>query len=108
MRLFGAHIYKVLIIHLYRYGRHEFIIGDSSVIGPNVTLYNVDKIEIAEDVTVSQNSHLCTAPHNIESTFRELQHAPIVIKKGAWLFADAFLSMGVCIEKEPLLEQEAW
>lgn len=99
LRSFGAHIGSKILIYpsVEIWAPWNLSIGDRSVIGPNVALYNVDRIEIAEDVTVSQNSHLCTATHNIESRFRELQHAPIVIKKGAWIFADAFLSMGVCI-----------
>lgn len=99
LRLFGAHIGSKVLIYpsVEIWAPWNLSIGDRSVIGPNVILYNVDRIEIAEDVTVSQYSHLCTASHNIESPFRELRHAPIVIKKGAWIFADAFLSMGVCI-----------
>ena len=99
MRLFGAHIGAKVLIYpsVDIWAPWNLFIGDRSVVGPNVVLYNVDRIQIAEDVTVSQNSHLCTASHNIESISRELQHAPIVIKKGAWIFADVFLSMGVQI-----------
>lgn len=97
LRLFGAHIGGKILIYPSAeiWVPWNLSIGDRSVIGPNVILYNVDKIKIAEDVTISQNSHLCTASHNIESVSRELQHAPIIINKGAWIFADAFLSMGV-------------
>ena len=99
LRLFGAHIGAKVLIYpsVDIWAPWNLFIGDRSVVGPNVVLYNVDRIQIAEDVTVSQNSHLCTASHNIESISRELQHAPIVIKKGAWIFADVFLSMGVQI-----------
>lgn len=74
-------------------------IGEGVIIGNNVELYNVAKITIDSEVTISQNSYLCTASHNIESALRELVYKPIKISNGAWIFANAFISLGVTINK---------
>lgn len=97
LRLFGASVGKKVLIYpsAQIWAPWNLSLGDRSVIGPNVILYNVDRIEIAEDVTISQNVHLCTASHNIESIERELIHSPIIIERGSWVFADAFVAMGV-------------
>jgi len=99
LRLFGANVGEKVLIYpsVKIWAPWNLSLGHRSVIGPNVILYNVDRIEIAEDVTISQNVHLCTASHNIESIERELIHTPIIIERGSWVFADAFVAMGVKI-----------
>lgn len=77
----------------------NLIIGQGVIIGHHVELYNVSKIVIDSEVTVSQYAHLCTASHNIESASRELISKPIKIGKGAWIFANAFIALGVTINK---------
>ena len=72
-------------------------VGDGVIIGDNVNLYNIAPISIASEVTISQEAFLCTASHNIESINRELIFSPIVIDRGAWVFAGAFIHMGVKI-----------
>lgn len=97
LKIFGAKIGKNVLIYpsVEIWAPWNLSIADRSVIGPKVLLYNVGKIEIAEDVTVSQRTHICTASHDIQSPSRDLLHSPVIINKGAWIFADAFLSMGV-------------
>lgn len=99
LRLFGANIGEKALIYPSAkiWAPWNLSLGRRSVIGPNVILYNVDRIDIAEDVTISQNVHLCTASHNIESIERELIHSSIIIERGSWVFADAFVAMGVKI-----------
>lgn len=72
-------------------------VGDGVIIGDNVNLYNIAQISIASEVTISQEAFLCTASHNIESINRELIFSPIAIERGAWVFAGAFIHMGVKI-----------
>ena len=74
-------------------------IGEGVIIGNNVELYNVSKIFIDSDATISQYAHLCTASHNIESASRELISKPIKIKNGSWVFANAFVALGVTVNK---------
>ena len=71
--------------------------GERSVLGDYVDCYSVGCIVLESDVTVSQYAFLCTASHDIESPNRSLLKAPIVLRKGSWVFADAFVGMGVTV-----------
>jgi putative colanic acid biosynthesis acetyltransferase WcaF len=66
-------------------------------IGPNVICYNMDKIILEEDVTVSQHVHLCTASHDINDVNHTLVTIPIIIRKKAWIGTQSFIMMGVTI-----------
>lgn len=66
-------------------------------IGPNVNVYNVDKIIIKDRAEISQGAHLCTASHDITDPKHHLITAPIIIGERAWVAADAFVGMGVTI-----------
>jgi putative colanic acid biosynthesis acetyltransferase WcaF len=75
----------------------NLVLGDNACIGPNVTCYNVDIIELESNVTVSQNCHLCTASHDIYSKNHELVSSPIILRECCWIGADAFINKGVII-----------
>lgn len=75
----------------------NLVLDRNAWIGPNVICYNANIVHLEENVTVSQNTHLCSASHDITSSGHELITAPITIKKGAWVAADAFVGMGVTI-----------
>lgn len=66
-------------------------------IGYNVICYNVDKIILEEDVTISQYTHLCSASHDMNEVNHILISSPIVVRRKAWIGADAFIGMGVTI-----------
>ena len=68
-----------------------------AVLGPHVDCYNVAKVTIGANATVSQKSYLCTASHNISDPKRRLIIAPITICDRAWVAADAFIGMGVTV-----------
>jgi putative colanic acid biosynthesis acetyltransferase WcaF len=78
-------------------------IGDGVIIGDDVNLYNIAPIVIGPEVTISQEAFLCTASHNIESQNRELVSSSITIERGAWIFAGAFISMGIKIEEGAII-----
>lgn len=99
LRLFGAKIgekckiYPKVKIWLPK----NLNAGDGVIIGDEVNLYNIAPIVIASEVTISQEAFLCTASHNIESQNRELVFSSITIERGAWVFAGAFVCMGIRI-----------
>lgn len=66
-------------------------------LGPEVDCYNVDKIKICANATVSQKAYLCTASHDITKSHNPLITAPIIIEDQAWIGASAFIGMGVTI-----------
>jgi len=68
-----------------------------SMIGPQVTLYNLDKITLCYGANISQGSHLCAGSHDFNRWSMPLVTAPIVIGPNAWLAAEVFVGPGVTI-----------
>lgn len=100
LKCFGAQIGKECKVYpsVKIWNPKHLILGDRVIIGDSVDLYNVGSIEIESDVTISQYAFLCTASHDIECPQRKLIVQPIHIRKGAWVFAAAFVGMGVSVE----------
>ena len=71
--------------------------GEHSCLADEVDCYNVDKVRIGDNTTVSQKSYLCTASQDITKSNIPLITAPIVIEDQAWVGADAFIGMGVTV-----------
>jgi len=71
--------------------------GDEASIGIRVDCYCVDRIEIGDHATVSQDVMLCTASHDITDPHMRLITARIVVASQAWVCARAFISPGVTI-----------
>lgn len=99
LRLFGAKIAKGAAVYSSAkiYYPANLIMEEYSCLASNVDCYNVDTIKLEANATISQGAYLCTASHNIYSKQHELITAPIIIKEGAWVAADAFVGMGVTI-----------
>lgn len=97
LRIFGAslgkgvRIYNSANVFLPR----NLKIGSRVVIGPSVDLYSVDRIDIQDDVLVSQYSFLCTASHNYALPSLPLVTSPIVVQPGVWICAGCFIGPGV-------------
>lgn len=99
LRLFGAKVSKKAVVYSSAkiYYPANLIMEEYSCMASGVDCYNVNVIRLEANTTVSQGVYLCTASHNIYSKQHELITSPIVIKKGAWIAADAFVGMGVTI-----------
>lgn len=78
----------------------NLVMGHNAWMGPNVICYNQGIVEIGHNVTISQNTHLCTAGHDINYTNNPktgLVISDITINNNVWVAADAFIGMGVTI-----------
>lgn len=71
--------------------------GDDSCLSHHVDCYNVAKITLGTNSTVSQYSFLCTATHDYSKKDFPLLVAPISIGSHAWITADVFVGPGVTI-----------
>lgn len=95
--LFGAKIGKH--VHIYNTARIYFPwnleIGDWSAIGEHALVYNLGKVKIGKDVTISQRVHLCAGTHDHNDPLMPLLTQPIEICDSAWIAADAFV--GPCV-----------
>lgn len=78
-----------------------------SCIAGEVECYNVARVVLHENVTVSQRAHLCTASHDFRTDDFTLVAAPIVIERSAWVAADAFLGPGVTVGRRAVVGARA-
>ena len=101
LRLFGADIPApsqvvvfptVRIIYPWR-----LTLAPRSMVGRNVTLYNLGRITLQRGANLSQNCHLCAGTHDFTRWDMPLVTLPIVVGENAWLGADVFVGPGVTI-----------
>lgn len=71
--------------------------GSHIAIGPRVTLYNLDGIEIGNQVIISQDAYLCGGTHDYTLPTIPLVKKKIKIGRGAWIAAGAYIGPGVTI-----------
>lgn len=68
-----------------------------SVIGPRVTVYNLDRVTLAFGANVSQGSHLCAGTHDYTRWSMPVVLKPITIGRNAWVAAEVFIGPGVTV-----------
>lgn len=97
LRLFGARIGRDVRVYpsVRVFLPGLLLIGDETTIGDDVRLYNLGRIEIAAQVTISQGAHLCAGSHDHQDRAFPLIRASITIGRSAWVCADAFIGPGV-------------
>ncbi len=72
-------------------------IGDWAAIGFDVIIYNLGRISVGANVTISQRAHLCAGSHDFRDPAMPLLKQPITIGEGAWVCADAFVAPGITV-----------
>ena len=99
LRQFGAKVGRN--VHIYNsatiYFPWNFEIGDWSSVGEHVLIYNLGKIIIGEQATISHRAHLCAGTHDFCDPALPLLKQPITIGDQAWICADAFISPNISI-----------
>jgi len=73
--------------------------GSDSSIADFVDCYNIVKITIGSNCTISQYAYLCTGNHDITLPTMPLKAEPISIEDGSWICARAFIGPGVTVHK---------
>ena len=101
LRLFGADIPAPGQVVVFPTARITFpwklTLAPRSMVGRNVTLYNLARITLCRGANLSQNCHLCAGTHDFNRWDMPLVTAPIVIGENAWLGADVFVGPGVTV-----------
>ena len=77
----------------------KLTMGAYSCLSERVDCYNADEIRIGDQATISQDSFLCTASHDISSPIMELVTAPIIIKDQTWICARSIILPGVTVQE---------
>jgi putative colanic acid biosynthesis acetyltransferase WcaF len=105
LRLFGASIGSNVIIKPnvnIKYPWHLFI-GDNVWLGESSWIDNLVKVEIGDNVCISQGAFLLTGNHNYSKKSFDLIAKNIVIKDGVWIGAKAIICPGVVCESHSVL-----
>ena len=101
LRLFGANIPEVSHVVIFPTVKITFpwklTLSPRSMVGRNVTLYNLAPITLQRGANISQNCHLCAGTHDYNRWDMPLIALPIVIGENAWLGADVFVGPGVAV-----------
>lgn len=105
LRLFGAQLGRGVRVHgsarIWLPANLE--LGDHVLIGPGARLYNQGRITIGTKTVVSQRAHLCASTHSLDDSDFQLVLRPVVIGKGCWVAAEAFVGPGVTMHDGSVL-----
>ncbi|WP_395666132.1 putative colanic acid biosynthesis acetyltransferase [Methylocella sp.] len=105
LRLFGAKIAPTAVVYgtvKVWYPPH-LEVGSFAILGPGVTVYNVEQIRLADYAIVSQGANLCSAGHDVEDLYFQTVAKPISIGQRAWVAAEAFVGPGVSLGEGAIL-----
>lgn len=89
-----------------RFSRLRWLsVGDNVMIAPNAVLLLADDVTIGNDVLVAHKAMITSTNHAYENGKWNARHkvAPIVIKDGAWIGANAAVLPGVTIGRGTVL-----
>ncbi len=68
-----------------------------SMVGREVTLYNLGRITLRRGANISQRSHLCAGTHDYRRWSMPVVRREIVIGENVWVAAQVFVGPGVTI-----------
>ena len=101
LRLFGATIPHPGQVVVFPTARITFpwllTLEPRSMIGRQVTVYNLARITLRRGANVSQGCHLCAGTHDFTRWSMPLVTRPITIGENTWIGADVFVGPGVTI-----------
>lgn len=99
LSMFGArigcnvNIYNSAIIYM----PWNLEIGNWSSIGEYAFIYNLGKVVIGRNCTISHRTHLCAGTHDYVDPAMPLQKLSITVGDQVWLCTDSFIGPGVNI-----------
>lgn len=99
LRLFGATIRGTPFVHQRARIQQPWnlTLHDGACLGDGAQAYSLGPIVLYEDATVAQEAYLCTGTHDFTQPHLPLQSAPIVVGRGAFVGARAFVLPGLTL-----------
>lgn len=101
LKLFGADIKWTNYIYnnVKIWAPWNLKIGYNNGIANGVILYNMEKILLGNNITISQGAHLCTGTHDYTSKNFQLYAKKIIIENHVWICAETFVHPNVKINQ---------
>jgi putative colanic acid biosynthesis acetyltransferase WcaF len=72
-------------------------IGAGTSIGDAAIIYNLGRVRLGDDVTISQRAHLCAGTHDYTQQNMPLLKQPITVGNDVWVAAEAFVGPNVSL-----------
>ena len=106
LKLFGAKIGQRVLLkpNIKIKFPWRLVIGDSSWIGENVWIDNLDWIRIGSNVCISQGVYLCTGNHDFKKTTFPYRLGRIDIEDEAWVCAMVRIAPSVRVGRGSVIE----
>jgi putative colanic acid biosynthesis acetyltransferase WcaF len=99
LRAFGARIGRS--VHVYPSVRvsmpWNLQIGDWSSIADGVLIYDLGRVTIGSNVTISHGAQLCAGTHDHTRRDLPLLKPPVIVGDGVWICTNAFVGPGVAV-----------
>lgn len=97
LRLFGAEVGEGVVIRsrVNVTFPWRLRVGNHSWIGEEALILSLAAVVIEDSVCVSQRAFLCTGSHDYTLPTFDLKTAPITLRRGSWVAAQAFIGPGV-------------
>ena len=99
LRLFGAEIHGRPFVHQRARIQQPWnlVLHDRACLGDQANAYSLGRIVLEADSTIAQEAYLCTGTHDFAQVHLPLQTAAIVVGRGAFVGARAFVMPGVTL-----------
>jgi len=99
LRLFGAKVKENCFVHPKAtvYMPWNLEIGNRSAIDFDVLIYSLDRVTIGNYVSISYKVNINTGSHDHSDPYFALVTKPVVIKSGAFIGTESYISPGVTI-----------
>ncbi len=99
LRCFGAEVgHGVLIRHGVRvHWPWRLHLGDDVWVGEGVWLHTIEDIVVEDNVCISQRASITTGSHDHKDPAFHTDNAPILLRSGCWIGAEAMVMRGVTV-----------
>lgn len=97
LRMFGARVGQGVVIRsrVNITFPWRLTIGDAVWIGEEAFILSLAPVVIEGSVCISQRAFLCTGSHDYTRPTFDLKTAPITLRRGSWIAAQAFVGPGI-------------
>jgi len=109
LRVFGADVASTALVYPSTriWAPWNLVMEPGACLGREVDCYSVAMIRVGRGSTVSQRAFLCTASHDIRAAGSPLTTGSLIIEPNAFIFAEAFVGMGVTIGENAVVAARA-